>query len=258
MKKKSRFFMLKIDLNNKKTKITALIMCAVFVVFAIASVYPYSDTSKAASLNLGTDMITVVIDAGHGGEDGGAVSINGTAEKDINLSIALKLRSLLLLNGFNVIMTRDSDVSIHDEDKNEGTIRQKKVSDINNRIKILNENPDAILISIHQNKFSDASANGAQVFYVKNEESKRLAKIMQARLISDLEQKGNREAKEIYNTIKLMNSIRNTGVLVECGFISNPNEEQKLLDGEYQGRIAFSIFSSLYEYLIGTGSENAS
>ncbi|MBR2741960.1 MAG: N-acetylmuramoyl-L-alanine amidase [Clostridia bacterium] len=257
MKNNKGFFVMRLNINKKKTRLFALLAAVIFVSLIVFKPNaPHH--ARAASVDLGERegaRAVIVVDAGHGGVDGGAVSLNGTPEKDINLSIALKLRSLLLLNGFDVIMTRESDVSIHDADVENGTIREKKVSDISNRIKILKNSPDAILISIHQNTFSSADASGSQVFYVKNEQSRRLAEIMQTHLVCELCEKGNRAPKEAYDTIKLMNSIENTGVLVECGFLSNPDDEAKLLSEDYQRRIARCILNALDEFLIETESE---
>ena len=246
MKKRKHLFVMNLELRNKRAIL--ILSFLVIAVFAICCTSFEQNHTEEASALLSENTL-IVIDAGHGGVDGGAVSINGAFEKDINLSIALKLRSILLLNGFDVIMTRDRDMSIYDSSLEDGTIRQKKVSDINNRISILNNNPNAILISIHQNTFDSPDVKGVQVFFADNDSSSLLGDIMQKRLMKDLDQSGDRPAKKAYKDIKLMNSIKNTGILIECGFLSNPEEESNLLDESYQGKIAFAIMSALYEYL---------
>ncbi len=239
-----RFYMFNFNLATKKAKAIALLLCICF--FTASFVFVGSSISPALSVSSAANpKPVVIIDAGHGGADGGALSARGTMEKDINLCIAHKLRAILLLNGFRVIMTRENDTSLYDKVKADATLRQKKVSDISTRIEITNDHPDAIFVSIHQNIFSSPSVCGTQVFYTKNDSSKQLAEIMQTVITTSLGQSNQRDLP----IRKLMSSISNTGVLVECGFLSNPNEEKLLLDNEYQNLIAFSIFEALKEYL---------
>ncbi|MBQ3380112.1 MAG: N-acetylmuramoyl-L-alanine amidase [Clostridia bacterium] len=257
MKKDKKFFALKLDLKDGKVRLFVFISAALFLslyVWQLGAFYT-DKTVSSLSEDKQAARALIVIDAGHGGVDGGAVSPGGTLEKDINLAVALNLRSILILNGFDVIMTRESDISIYDPEAENGSIHDKKVSDINNRIAILREHPDAILISIHQNTFFDPSVCGTQVFYVKNEQSRRLAGIMQECLSSGLKEDKQKAPKEAYDTIKLMNSIDNTGVLVECGFLSNPDDEAKLLREDYREQIAVCILNALNEFLNETGRE---
>jgi len=247
--------MMNLSMKSTSMRGIAISLCALLLFAGFYGVYSERSTARAV-FSSSADTPVVIIDAGHGGEDGGAVSQNGTIEKDINLRIAHKLRMILLLNGFHVIMTRESDISVYDDEKRDATLHEKKVSDINNRIALAKAHPEALFVSIHQNKFSSSSVSGAQVFYRNTEESKRLAEIVQSELESVLGSGKSRPAKEADSSIKLMRSIPNTAVLVECGFISNPAEEALLLDDGYQKRIAFSIYSALCKYLSGQESEN--
>lgn len=202
---------------------------------------------KPASLNLLTQP-TIIIDAGHGGIDGGAVGVDGIVEKNINLSISQKLRDLFVLSGFNVVMTRDADISIHDEGVTGA--RNQKVSDLNNRLKIIRDNPGGIFISVHQNQFTASQYHGAQIFYSTNSESSQnLAEILQRRMREELDPENNREIKPAGDDLFLLRYSPTTAILAECGFLSNPTEAHKLTDDEYQNDIAFVIYSSVLEYL---------
>lgn len=191
---------------------------------------------------------TIIIDAGHGGFDGGAEGAGGTIEKDINLPIALKLYDLLQFYGYDVLMTRKQDISTCDEGLN--SISEKKTSDIMNRFKLLEKNPDAIFISIHQNKYPDSSSWGAQMFYgPKNEQSKILADTIQKNFVTMLQPDNKREVKKAEDNIYLLYHSPIPSVLVECGFLSNPDEEALLLSEDYQNKIAFVISASIMEYI---------
>ena len=150
--------------------------------------------------------------------------------------------------GFNVIMTRNDDKLIYDEDSN--SIRQKKVSDIRNRMKIINANPNSILISIHQNHFSNPKYHGTQVFYSKNNsESKVLAQSIQDSVVKNIQKDNKREVKQTGTEIYLLYHAKNPAVMVECGFLSNTSELEKLKDEKYQMKMAFSIFSGIIKYI---------
>ena len=187
----------------------------------------------------------MVIDAGHGGVDGGATSCTGVLESTINLEIALKLDDLLHLLGINTSMIRTTDTSVH---TNGNSIAQKKVSDLKERVRIVNGTEDAILISIHQNTFSDSQYSGAQVFYAPNNESKLLGEQLQIELVASLNPGSNRKSK-IAESIYLMQHINCPGVLIECGFLSNAKEEALLKDPQYQKKICCAIAASLSAYL---------
>lgn len=190
---------------------------------------------------------TVIVDAGHGGEDGGAVGIDGTNEKDINLDIALKLEKILSFYGFNVIMTRTQDVMTCD--KGLSTLRERKVSDIHNRFALIEANPDAIFVSVHQNKFDDPNQNGTQVFYSgNNEKSKLLAENIQTAVVSALQPSNKRVVKRSGSGIYLLYHAQAPAVLVECGFISNPDEVKRLNDDSYRMKTAILIADGILKY----------
>ena len=189
---------------------------------------------------------TIVIDAGHGGEDGGA-GANGVLEKDVNLAIALRLRDMLTAGGYSVVMTRDSDVSIYDSSAS--TTREKKVSDLNNRVKIINSSSDNILVSIHQNKFEQSKYSGAQISYSQNDpESFRLAEEIRRSVTGMLQPENKRELKPAEKSIFILTKAEVPAVIVECGFLSNEEEAAKLSDEEYQKQMAFAVFCGIEGY----------
>ena len=190
----------------------------------------------------------VVLDAGHGGEDGGAVGDNGVLEKDINLAIALELEKYLKQNNFDVIMVRSSDVSVGDSSL--GTIAERKRSDTKARLRMTAEAGDCILISIHQNHFSQSKYSGAQVFYSPNRsESADLAEAIRKNIVDSLQPENKRENKQADSSIYLLNQCQVPGVLVECGFLSNPAETEKLCTESYQKQMAAAIYNGLIDYI---------
>lgn len=187
----------------------------------------------------------IIIDAGHGGEDGGATSCTGVLESKLNLEIARRLDDLLHLLGRKTKMVRTTDTAIYTTGT---TLSQKKVSDLKERVKLVNTTENAILISIHQNTFSDSRFDGAQVFYGIHPDSKRFADTMQSALIQTLSPASKRTSKKA-DGIYLMRNVQPVGVLVECGFLSNPEEEAKLRDPAYQNKLACVIASALDSFL---------
>ncbi|MCY6354683.1 N-acetylmuramoyl-L-alanine amidase CwlD [Clostridium sp. ZS2-4] len=188
----------------------------------------------------------ILLDPGHGGIDGGAISKNGTVEKNINLSIAKKLKINLEQKGFNVIMTREDDIGLYSD---KGRIRDKKNEDLNNRCKIKGETNCDIFMSIHLNMFQQSQYYGAQVWYSKEGESAELAHILQQNLIKDLNNNNKRKekcAKGAYKILRCHSDI--PSVLVECGFLSNLEEEEKLKTDSYQEKIAVSLANSIEEF----------
>lgn len=183
---------------------------------------------------------TIVIDAGHGGIDGGATSCSGVLESKLNLDIALKLESVMQLLGFDTLMIRNTDTSIYTEGN---TIASQKVSDLKERVRIANNTPNALLVSIHQNTFPDGKYSGAQVFYA-GEESRLLAQTLQSNLNQTLCCGSNRKSKKAQG-VYLMQNIDCAGVLLECGFLTNPEEEAKLRDSEYQKKLCCVIASTI-------------
>ena len=190
----------------------------------------------------------IVIDAGHGGIDSGCVSINGVEEKDINLSILLKLRQMLEAAGFETAVTRDTDKSIHDTGVT-GLGNQKK-SDMENRLKLINSFDNAIFVSIHQNQFTDSRYYGAQMFYPEGSAaSERLARSLQDNIVSRLQPENKREIKPVGSEIYLLHYANCPAVMAECGFLSNQQEADNLESDEYQSRMAFSLFAGICEYV---------
>ena len=164
----------------------------------------------------------IVIDPGHGGIDGGAKSENGVIEKDINLSISLKTKAALESKGYKVIMTRSEDVGLYTEGKK---VREKKIEDLGNRVKIKKENKCDAFISIHQNMFPQKNCKGAQVWSANNEPSQKLGKIIQQKFKEEVDQNNKREAKVAKKEYKILNDgYEGASVIVECGFLSNPEE----------------------------------
>ena len=205
--------------------------------------------SAVKSTKQNANQPIVIIDAGHGGFDGGAVSDDGTVEKDINLSIALYLQEYLAIFNIKTIMIRETDCSVEDNGLN--TIRQKKSSDLHNRMKIMEETDNAIFVSIHQNKFPDGKYSGTQVFYSPKtkEESQVLAQIIQDYIVNTLQKDNKRQIKECGTSVFLMYNAVKPAVLVECGFLSNYEETQRLKSSEYQKKIAFCIAMGIQNYL---------
>lgn len=197
------------------------------------------------------DRHCIIIDPGHGGIDGGATSVSGVLESHINLQISLKLNDLLHLIGYGTKMIRTTDTSVYTEGH---TIASQKVSDLKNRVKTVNETENALLVSIHQNTFSDGRYSGAQVFYADNKESKILAGSMQSAFIEYLNPGSNRKSKAA-NGIYLLQNIETTGILIECGFLTNPEEDSRLNHSEYQKKIACVIGSALSDFLKNTPLE---
>lgn len=185
----------------------------------------------------------VVIDAGHGGEDGGAISVTGVRESTLNLEISQRLNDLLHFLGIQTKMIRTEDISVYTEGE---TIAQKKVSDIHNRVAMVEQTPNALLVSIHQNQFSESQYRGAQVFYASG--SQALAELLQRELAAQVDPKNHRECKQAQG-IYLLEHISCPAVLIECGFLSNPAEEALLRDEAYQKKLASVIACTLASHL---------
>ncbi len=191
---------------------------------------------------------TIIIDPGHGGEDGGATSCTGKLESAYNLEISLRLNDLFRLLGFDTTIIRTEDTSIY---TNGQTIAQKKISDLKERVRIVKETENALLLSIHQNNFSDSRYHGAQVFFPETEGSEQLAKQLQDTLIHSLNPGSSRRSKKI-SGVYLMEHIECTGVLIECGFLSNPREEALLRDPDYQKKLCCVIAATVNGFLSNT------
>ena len=192
--------------------------------------------------------VCILIDAGHGGVDGGAISCSGASESAYNLEIALRLNDLFRFLGYDTRMIRTTDISVYTKGE---TIAQKKVSDLKERVRITNETENALLLSIHQNYFSDSRYSGAQVFYADTEGSKALASQLQTAFGNTINPGSSRECKQSKG-IYLMEHIQRPGVLIECGFLSNPREEAALRSKDYQQKLCCVIASSVDSFLSNT------
>ncbi len=224
-----------------------MVLCG-YIAFSILILNAYFLRASQQTLsNSGSYFPNIIIDAGHGGIDSGAVGINNVFEKDINLDIALKLKDFLKASGFNVKMTREKDVSIHNDDS--ASIRGKKISDLKNRLEMVNKDPNNLLISIHQNKFENSKYKGAQAFYSKNNPlSKELAESIRASFLGLLQKDNSREIKPSPPGVFLLNKATVPAVIIECGFLSNNEDLKNLLDPSYQGKVAFSIYCGFIDY----------
>lgn len=187
----------------------------------------------------------IVIDPGHGGEDGGAVSCSGRNESVFNLQIGLRLNDLLHFLGYDTVMIRTTDTAVYTSGD---TIAQRKVSDLKQRVRIVNRTNHAVLISVHQNTFPEGKYSGAQVFYSGTTGSEALARQLQDNLVSALNPGSRRKAKE-GSGIYLLEKIGVPGILVECGFLSNWQEEAKLATPEYQRQLCCVISASVAQFL---------
>lgn len=219
-----------------------LLSCAVIVIFLLSiGLYNYADNQPAPQTN--SDIL--VIDAGHGGMDGGAVGNEGTMEKDINLKVAMYLKEIAEANGKQVIMTRTEDISLHTTDS--AKVRDQKRSDLENRRQILQNNNTGIFVSIHMNKYESADVKGAQVFYANNDPSRTLANKIQTSLINGLADGNKRVAKPAPSNLYIFKGCNSTAVVVECGFLSCPEEEKLLATEEYQRKLAQYIYDGIYK-----------
>ena len=224
------------------------------MVFAV-SVFTLNKNELLLTWNKSSATQTVIIDAGHGGFDGGAVAADGTVEKDINLKISNLIADMLRSVGYNVVLTRGADVSTDDVETN--TIAVKKKSDLKNRLELMKDYPDAVFVSIHLNKFTTSAARGSQVFYsAKFDESKELGESIQRSIIELLQPENTRVNKQATSSTYLLYNATIPAVLVECGFLSNKTELELLKTYEYQKKMAFCCFLGITEFLSNKGENN--
>ena len=201
----------------------------------------YTSVFGAAAIGEGP---TVVVDAGHGGEDGGAVAADGTVESGLNLAIALRVRDLLAFTGVDTVMTRTEDAAIYDDSAS--TLREKKVSDLKNRAELVNATENAVLLSIHQNSLpSSPVTHGAQAFFNGAEGAAPLATSVQEALNQAVNTEKAKNPAAIGSSVYLMKNITAPGVLVECGFLTNEREAAQLKSEAYQLRLAAAITAGL-------------
>ncbi len=215
------------------------------LILILAGVALHRHLSEIQSTNGGfiTPDIVYILDAGHGGEDGGAISLTGTTESQINLEITLKLEQLLALYGHCPVLVRTEDISIYDPGNE--TLHDKKVSDIQNRVSLVESTENGVLISIHQNSYPDSQYSGFQTFYAPTDNSQELANSVQNSLKSSLNPDNSRETKQIYDSVYLLNHISRPGILVECGFLTNPEEAAKLETDSYQIQLAACVLAGI-------------
>ena len=228
-----------------------LILSTIFIFLSVIAFCIYEQTNYRSTIQTVTLPVTgkvIVIDAGHGIPDEGAESINGISEAKINLSIALKLQKLLEQSGAIVILTRSDDNGIYDIDSK--TLKEKKISDLKNRVKIGNESSADLFISIHLNKISDQKYYGWQTFYKSSDENSiKLAKSIQNNLNKSIQKDNDRVPMKL-DSIYIVKNVDIPITIVECGFLSNPEEEKELLNDEYQDRLAWGIYSGLMDYFM--------
>lgn len=238
-----------------KYKNSILIGTLMAILIVLGSFFTTDLKRSEDVVNLNDNKVkTILIDPGHGGMDGGASASDGTVEKHINLNIALELEKLLKESGYNVYLTRYEDTGLYSEN---GTVRQKKNEDLNARCQLKKETNCDLFVSIHLNKFKDASCKGAQVWYSNNPESEVISKIVQNNLKEDLDTNNKRQAKPAKDAYKILRTNDTMpGFIIECGFLSNNEDLSKLKDESYQKKVAQSLFKSIeYYYKNGTKSK---
>lgn len=224
----------------------SLIMCLLIVSIYFTSVQKISSSKLVPTMTVPVSNKVIVLDAGHGKPDEGAQSTTGTAEAETNLKITLKVQKLLEQSGATVILTRSDENAIYDLDST--TLKQKKISDIHNRVKIGNNSSADIFVSIHLNKIPQSQYWGWQCFYnTRNEKSMDLAKKIQSNL-NEAIQKDNKRVPMQLDTVYIMKHVEIPISIVECGFLSNPEEEQDLLNDEYQDKLAWGIYNGIMDY----------
>ena len=211
----------------------AIVMLSAVILMVVA----LGVVDRRAAVATPEQTVHILIDAGHGGADGGAVAADGTQEKDINLPISLALRDMLTVMGYTVTTTRDTDVMLNTEGN---TLRERKVSDLHNRLQLVQQAD--LTISVHQNKFEQEKYDGTQVFYsVNHPHSKVMAQRVQESVVSLLQPNNTRPLKAGDDNVYLLKHAQTPMILVECGFLSNAAEREKLKNPQYQRQLAFAI-----------------
>ena len=240
-----------LNLVNRKQIYTITCLLLILVVLTSASIGVVTKIYSKDLIFVSAEGVPnnkiVILDAGHGGEDSGAVGVNGALEKDLNLQVALEIGSILEKEGYIVVYTRTDDRLLYTEEENIKGIR--KISDLKNRCKFAEKYPESIFISIHMNSFGSKKYSGLQVYYTdSNDESYSLAQSIQNKVKNDLQNDNTRvitSGKNIY----ILENVQNTAVLIECGFLTNPEECEKLSKKDYQKELSFSIVCGIIEYI---------
>lgn len=240
------------DMSAKNIKLKRIIFWStltITVAAVIITVIIFNSTPLKPCINTKASYRPqVIVDAGHGGIDGGATSASGIAEADINLDISVKTRDIMNLLGVSVIMTRSDKNSL---DYQEGkSIRDNKNSDLKARLKLASDNPGHDFLSIHLNKFEQSKSYGAQVFYSKNNPaSKIIAERIQQSFAAYVDSTNKRISKQSHDSIYLMKNISSPAVIIECGFLSNPEEERLLMTDRYRTQVALAITKGYLDYI---------
>lgn len=224
--------------NKIKNYITVFLGCIVIVSGFV------NQMNGIFEVNAEKNIQTIIIDAGHGGFDGGAIAQDNTYEKDLNLSIAIRLKSVLSVYGYNIIMTRETDVALG-SDSDSST---SKAKDLGERVRIMGKHPDAIFVSIHQNKFEQSKVRGFQTFHNGSEYSKLLAESIQNIANDTFGEETARVSKEDGRDVYILKNASIPSVIVECGFISNSEELEMLKSETYQQSLAFVIANGILKY----------
>ena len=228
-------------------KIKRFVFVAVIFCFVCLLTFVVAPVNNILPTSLINDRdIEIIIDAGHGGFDGGAVADDGTEEKTLNLQIALKLNEFCNAFGYKTLLVRDDDFAINTIGDN---IRTKKVSDMKNRLELMKKYPNALYVSIHMNKYTDSSPHGAQVFYSqKKEASKTLAIFVQSAIIEYVQKDNTRKVKSGNKDIFLLDNATSPTIIAECGFLSNKNDLELLKNEAYQQKLSFAVFLGINRY----------
>ncbi len=224
-----------------------LLLFACLCVLAGVNLFGVDQVVPTVTDPVAKETWTLILDAGHGGEDGGASTASGEKESNINLAIVLKTKALMAFLGVEPQLTRDTDISIHSDGAE--TIRQKKVSDLKNRVAMVESISNAILISVHQNHFTDSRYSGFQVFYNNGDANQQWGENTQAVLQQVLNPGNDRKAKPIPDGIYLFDHISCPAILVECGFLSNAEEAALLSTDVYQRKIAIALAGAYFNEL---------
>lgn len=234
---------------KRKSLLLKIFMAIVTISFSGIVVFSCGRLAYLSDTHDERKKYTIILDPGHGGDDSGAVSPNSTLEKDLNLQISLKLRNILKAAGFDVVMTRETDTALHG-----GIKKKKKRADLNERLKIIkasqkNNKNGSIFISIHQNNFPVTKYSGSQIFFSQNNpKSEVLAECIRKSILDMIQKDNKRELKIDNGNIFLLKHSNLPSCLIECGFLSNSEEEQKLKQDSYQNQLVFCIFCGICNY----------
>lgn len=231
-----------------------IVFLTVCFAFSALSLHLFENSAYSPAVSTPQNKPVIVIDAGHGGIDGGATGADGTPEKDLNLAISKRLALFFCVAGYTVVQTRTDDRSLADADAKKGHVKQ---SDLVNRLKISNQYPGSVLISIHMNTYPGVTCRGLQVWYSENNAtSKELASAVQSGVKGLLQPENNRKIKASTSSIYLLRHAENPAILIECGFISNEEECERLSTELYQRELTLAIFAALHQKMQNSTCEN--